>query len=101
MGYSNLSCMSAQSSRSRSQAVLAQSYQHRDALQEHMRQQQEDAQYNLLLARRAKEKAWRKRMSGSPYTVNLVGESERVTEEVRVKQVREAERWGQGARMES
>lgn len=95
-----MSCMSAQSSRSRSQAVLAQSYQHRDALQEHMRQQQEDAQYNLLLARRAKEKAWRKRMSGSPYTVNLVGESERVAEEMRVKQVCGPGVGGEGARVE-
>ena len=92
LGYSNLSIGTSRSgtSHSRSAVVLAHSYHQRDALQEHMRQQQEDAQYTLLMARRAKEKAWRQRMSGSPYTVNLVGESERVAEEMRVKQELEA-----------
>ena len=55
-----------------------------------MRQQHEESQYRLLLARQAKQRAWRQRMAGSPYTVNLVGEAERVAEEMRVKQELEA-----------
>ena len=92
VGYSNLSIDTSGSaaSRSRSAVVLANSYHQRDALQEHMRQQHEESQYRLLLARQAKQRAWRQRMAGSPYTVNLVGEAERVAEEMRVKQELEA-----------
>ena len=53
-----------------------------------MQREQEASEYALMMARRNKEKAWRYRMAGSPYTINLVGEGERIAEEMRVKQVR-------------
>ena len=90
-GQSTLSIgTSGQSSRVRSAAVLARSYQHRESLREHMRQQEEAARMAQLKARYGRERAWRQKMAGSPYTVNLVGEAERITEEMRVKQELEA-----------
>ena len=84
-GYSTLSAVS-ESSRSRSAAVLARNYEHREAVREEMLHREQEAQYTMLMAKRQKERSWRQRMAGSPYTVNLVGEGERIAEEMRVKQ---------------
>ena len=53
MGYSNLSIGTTRSgtSHSRSAVVLANSYHQRDALQEHMRQEEEATQYRAIVAR--------------------------------------------------
>ena len=85
------SASSAAVARARSHVVLERKFAERDA----MRQQQMDAEERtrnaLLAAKREKERAWRARMSGSPYSINLVAESERIGEEMRVRQARAGE----------
>lgn len=83
---------SAALARARSHVVLERKFADRDAVRAQLMDAEERTRAALLAAKRSKERAWRARMSGSPYGINLVAESERIGEEMRVRGALEARR---------